>query len=204
MICATAADATSCAMGCASAPAAANTAAQNIVELAVATPDLSTLVTLVTAADLAGALSGAGPFTVFAPTNAAFAAVPKADLDDLLKPENKEKLQGVLKHHVISDHVISGSIKAGDLQDSQVVKTLSGLEVTIVKRDGGVYVNDAKVVTADVIGSNGVVHIVDKVILPAGTQSALRDISAAHGYSKRHSRGALAAALSHVPIMNHF
>jgi uncharacterized surface protein with fasciclin (FAS1) repeats len=141
-------------------PAAANTA-QNIVELAVATPDLSTLVQAVTAADLVGALSGAGPFTVFAPTNAAFAALPKADLDDLLKPENKVKLQGVLQYHVIS-----GSIKAGDLKDSQVVKTLSGQAVTIVKRDGGVYVNGAKVVTADVIGSNGVVHIVDKVILP--------------------------------------
>jgi len=161
MKCATAADATSCAMGCASAPAAANTAAQNVVELAVATADLSTLVAAVTAADLGGALSGAGPFTVFAPTNAAFDAVPKADLDDLLKPENKEKLQGVLQYHVIS-----GSIMAGDLKDSQVVKTLSGQEVTIVKRDGGVYVNDAKVVAADVIGSNGVVHIVDKVIRP--------------------------------------
>jgi uncharacterized surface protein with fasciclin (FAS1) repeats len=149
---------------------------QNVVELAVATSDLSTLVTAVTAADLAGALSGAGPFTVFAPTNAAFAAVPKADLDDLLKPENKVRLQGVLQYHVIS-----GSIKAGDLKDSQVVKTLSGLEVTIVKRNGAVYVNDAKVVTADVIGSNGVVHIVDKVILPpaAGTaaQTTVKTLS---------------------------
>jgi uncharacterized surface protein with fasciclin (FAS1) repeats len=142
---------------------AANTA-QNVVELAIATPDLSTFVTAVTAADLAGALCGVGPFTVFAPTNAAFAALPKADLDDLLKPENKEKLRSVLKYHVIF-----GSIMAGDLEASQVVRTLHGLEVTIVKRDGGVYVNDAKVVTADVIASNGVVHIVDKVVLLAGT-----------------------------------
>ena len=115
----------------------------DIIDTAVAAGSFKTLAAAVTAAGLVPTLKGPGPFTVFAPTNAAFAAVPKADLDSLLKPENKEKLQGVLKYHVIS-----GSIKAGDLKDSQVVKTLSGLDVTIVKRDGAVYVNDAKVVTA--------------------------------------------------------
>jgi uncharacterized surface protein with fasciclin (FAS1) repeats len=133
----------------------------NIVQLAVATPSLSTLVEAVTAADLAGTLSGAGPFTVFAPTKAAFDALPTGELANLLKPANKVALQGLLKLHVIS-----GSIKAGDLKDSQDVETLTGVKVNIVKRDGGVYVNGAKVVQADVTGWNGVVHIIDKVILP--------------------------------------
>jgi uncharacterized surface protein with fasciclin (FAS1) repeats len=137
---------------------------KNIVELAVATPVLSTLVTAVQAADLAGALSQPGQLTVFAPTNAAFAAVPKATLDSLLDPRNIKELQNVLKYHVIS-----GSIRAADLRESQVAMTLSGQSVRIVKRDGSVYVNDAKVVTADVLGSNGVVHIIDKALLIPST-----------------------------------
>jgi hypothetical protein len=103
---------------------------------------------------------------VFAPTNAAFAAVPKATLDSLLDAKSIKELQNVCKYHVIA-----GSIRAVDLKwDLQTVKTLSGQEVRISKKpDGSVYVNDAKVVTADVLGSNGVVHIIDKVMSPSAT-----------------------------------
>ncbi len=101
---------------------------------------------------------------MYAPTNAAFAAVPKATLDSLLDPRSIKELQNVLKYHVIA-----GSIRAADLRESQVVMTLSGQEVRIVKRDGSVYVNDARVVTADVLGSNGVVHIIDKVLTPSAS-----------------------------------
>jgi uncharacterized surface protein with fasciclin (FAS1) repeats len=145
----------------------------NIVTLAAGQNVLSTLLRAVTDADLAGTLSGAGPFTVFAPTNAAFDALPAGTLADLLKPENKVSLQNILKAHVIS-----GSIKGSDLkQDSQDVETLSGLKVTIVKRDGGIFVNGgstngARVVDGDNVGWNGVVHVIDKVILPPAAAPA--------------------------------
>lgn len=138
----------------------------DIVELAVATNDLSTLVTAVTAADLVATLQGDGPFTVLAPTNAAFVALPEGTLDSLLLPENKTQLADVLTYHVIS-----GTVMSSDLTDGQVVETVQGAKLTVNITDDGVYFVDANggkamVATADVEASNGVVHIIDAVLLP--------------------------------------
>merc|ERR1719440_2541769 len=134
---------------------------KNIVELVATTPDLSPLVTAVTAGDLAGALSGAGPLTVFAPTNAAFAAVPESVLNALLDPANKASLQTLLKYHVAA----GAAVASGSLEDGQKIKTLEGGELTVgVKEEGGaktVTVDGAAVVSADVEASNGVVHVID-------------------------------------------
>lgn len=134
--------------------------AQDIVDLAVATPDLSTLVTAVKAAGLVETLKGPGPFTVFAPTNAAFAKLPKSTLDDLLKPENKEKLKSVLTYHVVSGEVMAKDVKPG------AVKTVQGADAMVSKRGNSVMVGKAKVVKADVDATNGVVHVIDTVLLP--------------------------------------
>jgi len=136
-------------------------AAQTIVDLAVATPDLSTLVTALKAADLVGTLSGKGPFTVFAPTNEAFAALPDGVLDNLLKPENKAQLVDVLTYHVAA-----GDVHAKDLYDMEMITTVEGQNVTARVSGDSVFINSAKVVTADVDASNGVVHIVDGVLMP--------------------------------------
>ncbi len=134
--------------------------AKSIVELAQGTENLATLVKALQAAELVEALSGEGPFTVFAPTNEAFAALGTT-LDDLLKPENKEKLAGILKYHVVS-----GKVMSTDLTDGQKAATLQGAEVTISTTDGVKLDGKASVTTADVAASNGVVHIIDAVILP--------------------------------------
>ena len=134
---------------------------QNIVELAGATPDLSTLVAALKAGNLTAALSGAGPFTVFAPTNEAFALLPSGTVEHLLDPRNIKELDAILTYHVVLANVHSN-----DLDEHQFVKTLNGDEVAIIKRDGAVYVNQAKVTTADVDATNGVVHIIDRVLLP--------------------------------------
>jgi uncharacterized surface protein with fasciclin (FAS1) repeats len=139
------------------------TAEKNIVEVAVDTPDLSTLVAAITAADLGPTLEGEGPFTVFAPTNEAFDALPAGELDRLLKPANKEELATVLKNHVVS-----GEVMSSDLSDGQKVETLAGETVTVSINGDTVKIGDATVSQADVAASNGVVHIVDTVILPAG------------------------------------
>jgi uncharacterized surface protein with fasciclin (FAS1) repeats len=133
---------------------------QNIVQTAVAAGQFTTLVSLVKQAGLVGALTGKGPLTVFAPTDAAFAKVPKATLDALAK--DKAKLRAVLLYHVVK----------GDVTASQVVKltsakTLEGSSVAIKVKGGKVYVDAAKVTTPDVIASNGVIHVVDKVLIPA-------------------------------------
>ncbi|WKV11327.1 fasciclin domain-containing protein [Marivirga harenae] len=133
---------------------------KNIVELAVGTESLSTLVTAVKAAGLVETLSGKGPFTVFAPTNKAFEALPSGTLESLLKPENKDQLIAVLTYHVVGAKVMSSSLKEG-----QKAKTVQGEEVNISLK-GGASVNGAKVAMADVEASNGVVHVIDKVILP--------------------------------------
>jgi uncharacterized surface protein with fasciclin (FAS1) repeats len=133
---------------------------KTIVALAQETADLSTLVTALQAAGLVDVLNGEGPFTVFAPTNEAFKALGTT-LDDLLKPENKEKLAAILKYHVVS-----GKVMAADITDGQKAATLNGAEITITTT-GGVKLNGkATVTTADVAASNGVVHIIDAVILP--------------------------------------
>jgi uncharacterized surface protein with fasciclin (FAS1) repeats len=140
------------------------TQAQTIVDLAAKTDQLSTLVTAVKAAGLAETLSGDGPFTVFAPTNAAFEALPAGVLEDLLKPENKDKLIAVLTYHVVG-----GEVMSSDLKNGTMTETVEGSEVKFVVGPK-VKVNDANVVTADVKASNGVVHIIDKVILPPSLQ----------------------------------
>lgn len=134
----------------------------NIVETAVANGSFNTLVAAVTAADLGATLSSEGPFTVFAPTDEAFAALPAGTCESLLLPENKAKLTDILTYHVVAGKVLSG-----DLTDGMKAKTVNGGEVTIKLAEGKVLINDAEVVTADVETSNGVIHVINKVILPA-------------------------------------
>ena len=134
----------------------------NIVETAVSNGSFKTLVAAVTAAGLGDTLSSAGPFTVFAPVDAAFAALPAGTVETLVKPESKEKLTGILTYHVLA-----GKILSTDLSDGMVAKTVNGDEVTIHIKDGKVFVNDAEVVIADVQTDNGVVHAINKVLLPA-------------------------------------
>lgn len=131
-----------------------------IVKLASETDNLSTLVAAVKAADLVETLNGDGPFTVFAPTNAAFDKLPEGTLESLLKPENKEKLQRILTYHVVS-----GKVKSTDLKDGMKAKTVEGSEITI-KLGDDVMINSAKVVNADIDADNGIVHVIDSVILP--------------------------------------
>ncbi len=138
-------------------------ASNTVVDVAAGNPDFSTLVAAIKAADLVDALKGKGPFTVFAPTNAAFAALPAGTLEDLLKPENKAKLQAILKFHVISARIESSALAGKKLTSPA---TLQGATLPV---DGtmGVKVGDATVVAPDVQASNGVIHVIDKVLLPA-------------------------------------
>merc|ERR1711990_1387918 len=147
------------------------TASQNIVQLASATADLSTLVAAVKAGGLVDTLSGTGPFTVFAPTNEAFAKLPKGTLDFLLKPENKAKLVDILTYHVAS-----GSVHAADLKNGEKIKTVEGkqVEARIFGNGKYVYINNARVTTADVDASNGVVHIIDSVLIPPAMQAQIK------------------------------
>lgn len=134
---------------------------KNIVETAIASPDHTTLVTAIKAAGLAETLSGTGPFTVFAPTNAAFAKLPAGTVETLVKPESKAKLTGILTYHVVA-----GAVKAADLKDGQKIKTLQGEELTVSIKDGKVMINGANVTAADLPNSNGVIHVVDAVLMP--------------------------------------
>ena len=133
----------------------------NVVEIAVGSPDHTTLVAAVSAAGLVEVLSGDGPFTVFAPTNAAFAALPEGTVESLLLEENKDMLTGILTFHVVA-----GNVMSRDLSDGQVVTTVNGQELTVNISDGVVTINGATVVAADLVGSNGVVHVIDAVLLP--------------------------------------
>ena len=136
-----------------------------IVDVAVGAGNFGTLVAAVTAADLVETLSGEGPFTVFAPTDEAFAALPAGVLDALLLPENKAVLAQILTYHVVS-----GMVMAADVTDGEVA-TVEGQNVTLSTMDG-VTVNGAKVIAADVMASNGVIHAIDAVILPPGVDVA--------------------------------
>ncbi|NBD73800.1 fasciclin domain-containing protein [Patescibacteria group bacterium] len=135
--------------------------APDLVALAQSSEDLSTLVEAVAAAELVETLASDGPFTVFAPTNDAFAALPAGTLETLLEPANQEDLAGVLTYHVVP-----GAVRAEDLEDGMTVTTVNGAELTIGVSDAGVSVNDASVVTADLEAANGVVHVIDAVLLP--------------------------------------
>lgn len=136
-------------------------ASKNIVENAAASADHTTLVAAVTAAGLGETLSGAGPFTVFAPTNEAFAKLPAGAVDNLLKPEMKADLTSVLTYHVVS-----GAVKAADLKDGQKIKTVQGKELTVSIKDGKVMIDGANVTIADAVSSNGVTHVIDAVLMP--------------------------------------
>ncbi|WP_431298336.1 fasciclin domain-containing protein [Tabrizicola sp. BL-A-41-H6] len=140
----------------------------NIVETAAGNPAFSTLVTALKAAGLTEALSGAGPFTVFAPNDAAFAKLPSGTVADLVKPENKAKLVEILKLHVVS-----GKHMAAEFKDKTAdVATLGGEKVQIKSAGGALHVGGAKVGTADVAASNGVIHIIDTVLMPAAVPAA--------------------------------
>ena len=132
-----------------------------VVEIAVGNEDFSTLVAAVKAAGLAEALSSEGPFTIFAPTNEAFAKLPAGTVESLLKPENKEKLAAILKYHVVAGKVMAADVSAGE------VETLNGAKATISIGGGKVMIDKATVVKTDIAGSNGVIHVIDSVILPA-------------------------------------
>lgn len=133
----------------------------SIVDIAVGSPDHGTLVTALTTAELVETLSGDGPFTVFAPTDAAFAALPEGTVASLLEPENKDQLTGILTYHVVA-----GKVMASDLSDGQVVETLNGGTITVSIAGGTVQINGATVTAADLSGSNGVIHVIDGVLLP--------------------------------------
>jgi len=134
----------------------------NIVEVAVANGSFKTLVAAVKAAGLVDTLSGKGPFTVFAPTDAAFAKLPAGTVETLLKPENKSALVKVLTYHVVA-----GKVEAKDIKDGSVlVKTVDGGSIKVTKSAKGVVIDNSKVVAADVKASNGVIHVIDTVLLP--------------------------------------
>jgi uncharacterized surface protein with fasciclin (FAS1) repeats len=142
---------------------AQDTMNKTVVEIAAGNKDFSTLVAAVQAAGLVETLSGKGPFTVFAPTNDAFAKLPKGTVEELLKPENKEKLTAILTYHVLAGKVMAADAIAAD---GKMVKTVQGSEIAIKVKDGKVMINSATVTAADVVGSNGVIHVIDTVLLP--------------------------------------
>jgi uncharacterized surface protein with fasciclin (FAS1) repeats len=134
---------------------------QDIVDTAVDAGQLTRLATALRAADLVDTLKGPGPFTVFAPTDEAFAKLPAGTLENLLKPENKAKLAAILTYHVVP-----GAVKAEQVTKLDEAKTVNGAMAKVSTRDGKVMINDAIVVRADIAASNGVIHVIDKVILP--------------------------------------
>ena len=151
------------AMTIAGAAANMNAAAadKDIVDTAVAAGSFKTLAKALQAAGLVETLKGAGPFTVFAPTDEAFAKLPAGTLDALLKPENKTKLQRIL-----TSHVVAGKVMAAGVVKTSSAKAVSGHTLAIASRDGGVTVDGAKVVKTDIAATNGVIHVIDSVILP--------------------------------------
>jgi uncharacterized surface protein with fasciclin (FAS1) repeats len=134
---------------------------KTIVDVAVENGSFKTLVTALKAADLVGALSGKGPFTVFAPTDAAFAKLPAGTLDALLK--DPKKLASILTYHVVSGKVMAADVIKGN---GAKPATLNGAALDIAVKNGAVFVNGARVTTADVVASNGVIHVIDTVVLP--------------------------------------
>lgn len=132
-----------------------------IVDVAAGNPDFETLVAAVKAAGLAETLSGTGPFTVFAPTDEAFAKLPPGTLESLLKPENKDKLVAILTYHVVP-----GKVTAADVVKLDTATTVNGQAADITVTDGKVKVDAANVTATDVAASNGVIHVIDAVILP--------------------------------------
>jgi uncharacterized surface protein with fasciclin (FAS1) repeats len=135
--------------------------AKDVVKVAASSKDHTTLVAAVKQAELVDALSNAGPFTVFAPTNAAFDKLPKGTVEELMKPENKEKLQDILQYHVFV-----GSLKTDLMQDGQVLNEVNGGNITISKKDGKIMINNEATIIASIPASNGIIHVIDGVLLP--------------------------------------
>jgi len=142
------------------AGASAVLSAKTIVDVAIGSPDHTTLVAAVKAAGLVETLSGPGPFTVFAPTNAAFAKLPAGTVEMLLKPENKAKLVSILTYHVVPAKVMAADVKSGE------APTVNGKKLTLKAGSMGVMVDKAKVTATDLVGSNGVIHVIDSVLMP--------------------------------------
>lgn len=136
-------------------------AKKDIVDTAVAAGQFNTLAKALQAAGLVDTLKGKGPFTVFAPTDEAFAKLPAGALDDLLKPENKEKLVSILTYHVVP-----GAVSSKKVATMKSAKTVNGKDVSISAEGGTVKINDAKVIKADIKASNGVIHVIDSVLMP--------------------------------------
>jgi len=149
------------ALGLAVVASTAQAAETNIVDTAVANGQFKTLAAALGAAGLVNTLKGTGPFTVFAPTDAAFAKLPSGTVESLLKPENKAKLMAVLTYHVIP-----GNVMAADVANIKEAKTVNGDLVKVATRGGAVTINNASVTAADIKASNGVIHVIDTVLLP--------------------------------------
>jgi transforming growth factor-beta-induced protein len=139
------------------------TVPNDIVDTAVAAGSFNTLAAALGAADLVTTLKSEGPFTVFAPTDEAFAKLPEGTIADLLKPENKAKLAAILTYHVLAGEVMASTVVT---MDGKTAATVNGASVTIGVKDGTVTVDDAKVLTTDIKTSNGVIHIIDSVLIP--------------------------------------
>lgn len=133
----------------------------NVVQVAVGSADHTTLVTAVKAASLVDVLSNAGPFTVFAPTNAAFEKLPAGTVEGLLKPDQKDALSNILEYHVYV-----GVIKTEAMRDGQILGQVNGKNVTLNVKDGKIMVNDKATIVASVLASNGIIHVIDEVLLP--------------------------------------
>ena len=161
---------------CSASTTTVNAQTKDIVETAVSAGSFKTLATALEAADLVTTLKGAGPFTVFAPTDEAFAKLPAGTLESLLKPENKAKLRRILTYHVVS-----GKVMASDVVKLRSAKAVSGDTVKIGSGNGGVTVDQANVVKTDIAASNGVIHVIDAVILP----TASRDWHGGHSAHRR-------------------
>ncbi len=151
------------ALGMVATGTSAGAAEQDIVDTAVGAGQFKTLAAALGGAGLVGTLKGAGPFTVFAPTDAAFAKLPAGTVETLLKPENKDKLTAILTYHVVP-----GRVMAADVGKLKEAKTVNGKMLTVSAKGSDVMINDAKVTATDIAATNGVIHVVDTVILPAG------------------------------------
>ena len=135
--------------------------AKDVVKIAAGSADHTTLVAAIKQAQLVDALSNAGPFTVFAPTNAAFEKLPAGTVEDLMKPENKSKLEDILQYHVYV-----GTLKTELMQDGQTLNQVNGGNITITKKDGKIVINNSANIVASIPASNGIIHVVDAVLLP--------------------------------------
>jgi len=135
--------------------------AKDVVKIAAGSKDHTTLVAAIQQAELVNALSNAGPFTVFAPTNAAFDKVPKETLDNLMKDANKEQLQDILQYHVYV-----GKLQTEMMEDGQTLNQVNGQNITISKKDGKILINNSATITASIPAANGIIHIIDGVLLP--------------------------------------